>query len=350
MPSKSQTDSSSLQELKRSLKKGELKNLYVFYGEESYLREYYVREIKKALLPAGLDDFNLHTVKGKNCSAEWLEQTADCLPMMSEHTMILVTDFDLFGCGEKETEKLLSLFHDLPDYCCLVFDYDLLPYSANARSKLGQYLKKAEAVVSFPRQPQGDLINWVTRRFLADHHTIDPADAQYLIFLCGDLMTNLISEIGKISSYSKEKQIRRSDIDAVAIPQIDAVVYQMTDAIAAKDFNRAASVLADLLHDQQSPFMILAALGKYFRQLYTARLCLEAGQSQTQLMSLWKMKSSYQAERLLTNARKFSLAWCRFAVRRCAETDLTMKQNFGSEEALLIGLLMELSAGRKVVT
>ena len=66
-------------------------------------------------------------------------------------------------------------------------------------------------------------------------------------------------------------------------------------------------------------------------------------------MSLWNMRYSYQADKLLDAARKFSLPWCRHTVRRCAQTDLAMKSYGGNEEELLIALLMELSAGRKVI-
>lgn len=350
MPPKPKTDNTPMRELKQALKTGALKNLYVFHGEEAYLREYYLGEVKKALLPAGLEDFNLHTAQGKECSPEWLEQAADCLPMMSERTLIIVTDFDLFGGGESQKNKLLALLGDLPDYCCMVFVYDLLPYKADGRSKLANLLKEKGAVVPFKRQEQGDLTDWIVRRFRATGHTIDTEDAKYLIFLCGDLMTNLVSEIGKISAYAAAQRVTRGDIDAVAIPQIDAVVFQMTDAITRKDFDKAAAVLADLLHDQQAPIMILSVMGKYFRQLYSARLCIEAGGTREQFMELWNMKYSYQADKLMDGARKFSLPWCRHAVRRCAETDVSMKSYGGDEAELLIGLLMELSAGRRVIT
>lgn len=350
MPPRPKTDNTNLRELKRDLKEGQLKNLYVLHGEEAYLREHYLGEIKKAVLPAGLEEFNLHTAQGKECSPEWLEQAVDCLPMMSERTLVAVTDFDLFGGGESQKSKLLALLSQLPDYCCLVFIYDLLPYKADGRSKLAALLKEKGSVVDFRRQDQGDLTDWIVRRFRATGHTIDTEDAKYLIFLCGDLMTNLVSEIGKIAAYASAQRVTRADIDAVAIPQIDAVVFQMTDAITRKDFDRAASVLADLLHDQQAPIMILSVMGKYFRQLYTARLCIEAGQGRDQFMALWSMKYSYQADKLMDGAKKFSLPWCRHAVRRCAETDVAMKSYGGDEAELLISLLMELSAGRRVIT
>lgn len=350
MPPRPKADNANLKDFKRDLKAGAPKNLYVFHGEEAYLRDYYLGELKKALLPPGLEDFNLHTAQGKDCSPEWLEQAVDCLPMMSQRTLVAVTDFDLFGGGEGQRDKLLSLLGALPDYCCLVFIYDLTPFKADGRSRLAALLKEKKAVVEFRRQEQGDLTDWIVRRFRAAGHTIDTEDAKYLIFLCGDLMTNLISEIGKIAAYSTTQRVTRQDIDAVAIPQVDAIVFQMTDAITRKDFDKAAAVLSDLLHDQQSPIMILSVMGKYFRQLYTARLCLEAGGDRETFMELWSMRYSYQADKLMDGARKFSLPWCRHAVRRCAETDVAMKSYGGDEEELLISLLMELSAGRRVIT
>ena len=348
-PKKQQTDNTAMRELKQDLKSGEPARLYLFYGEEAYLRDYYLGELKNTLLPAGLEDFNLHAAEGKDCSVEWIEQAVDCLPMMSERTLVLVTDFDIFALADSQKEKLIALLDDLPDYCCLTFVYDLLPYKADGRSKLAAAFKNHGAIVNFQRQEQGDLTDWICRRFKATGHSIDTEDARYLIFLCGDLMNNLASEIGKIGAYASAQRVTRADIDAVAIPQIDAVVFQMTDALARKDFNKAASVLADLLHSQEPPIMILSVMGKYFRQLYTARLYLDNNRSRTDFMALWNMKYSYQADKLMDAARKFSLVWCRHAVRRCAEVETDLKNNYGRESELLVSLLMELSAGRKVI-
>ena len=50
-----------------------------------------------------------------------LEEALDCLPMMSERTLVQVTDFDLAKAGEKDREAYLRLLEDLPEYVCLVF-------------------------------------------------------------------------------------------------------------------------------------------------------------------------------------------------------------------------------------
>ena len=242
---------------------------------------------------------------------------------------------------------MTQILSDLPEYCCLVFVYDTVPYKRDARmKKLSGVIRDKGAEVAFARQGQSDLVDWIVRRFRALGHDIDTADAQYLIFLCGDLMNGLISEIGKIGAYAQNRRVTRQDIDAVAIPVIDAVVFQMTDALTRKEMDRAFSVLHDLLRLQQAPIMILAVLGKHFRQLYTARVALESGEGSRWLMELWGMRSAYPADKLMEGARRHGLDWCRQAMRRCAETDLAMKSVSGADaKELLVSLVLELAAG-----
>ena len=340
MPPKARPNNAAYQKLKQDIKEGTIGTLYVFHGEETYLRDHYLKQMKEKLLPAGMEEFNLHTLSGKDFDVKTLAQMVDCLPMMSARTMIVVSDWDIY---KGDRDALAEVLTDLPDYLCLVFVYDLIAYKADARTKLAAVVKEKGSVVAFDRQSQGDLVSWIARRFRALDRDISSEDARYLIFLCGDLMTTLASEIGKIGAYARHHRVTRQDIDAVATPQLDAVVFQMTDAIAAGNFDKAAEVLGDLFHMQEKPVALLAALGRQLRQLYTARLALEEKKGVPYLMELWGMKSSYPAERLMGAARRFSLAWCRWAVIRCGQTDLAMKSGGGDGEDLLTALLMELA-------
>lgn len=343
MASKGKPDLAAYQQLKRELAAGTAGNLYLFHGEEAYLRDYYLGKLKKLLVGGGMEEFNLHTLPGKDLTPHMLQEAVDCLPMMSERTMVLIYDYDLWKAGEKDREAYREILADLPDYCCVVFVYDLIPYKADARTKLSALFKEKGSVVAFARQEQGDLVDWMKRRFRALGKEIDSELCRYLMFLCGDLMNGLIGEVEKIGAYAKGSRITREDIDAVAAPLLDAVVFRMTDAIGAGDFDRAAAVLGDLLRMQEPPIKILFSLGKQMRQLYSARLILEQRKRASDLMELWGLRNSYPAERLLTSARGFSLAWCRNAVVRCGETDLAMKSTGADGKELLVNLLLELA-------
>ena len=301
---------------KKDLSQGTIGSLYIFHGEEAYLRDYYLDQMKAKLIPGGMESFNYHLLPGKGLTAQRLGETVDALPMMSPRTLIVVNDYDLFKAPEGERTAMTKILSDLPEYCCLVFVYDTVPYKSDARMrKLTGAIQEKGQVVQFARQQQGDLVDWIGRRFRALGHEIDTADAQYLIFLCGDLMNGLISEIGKIGAFAKNRRVTRQDIDAVAIPVIDAKVFEMTDALGRRQMDQAFATLGDLFQLRQEPIMILAVLGKHFRQLYTARVALEARQSSRWLMELWGMRSTYPADKLMDMARRHGLDWCRMAMR-----------------------------------
>ena len=344
MAKTSAADAAAVKQLKSDLSAGTLGQLYIFHGEEAYLRDFYLGQMKKKLLPGGMEAFNLHTFQAKECDPKALGQVIDCLPMMSERTMVVVYDYDLFKAPADQREAMAALFADLPDYVCLVFVYDLIEYKSDARTKLAAAIKAHGAAVKFTRQEQGDLVDWIRRRFKALDHDIDSELARYLIFLCGDLMTGLISEIGKIGAYARHRAVTRADIDAVAIPQLDAVVFQLTDAITAGDFDKAVSVLSDLLHMGEPPIKLLSVLGRQLRQLYSARLAMEERKGTGYLVELWGMRSAYPAQKLLDAARRFDRSWCRWAVVQAAETDLKMKSQVGADgEELLIDLILRLA-------
>ena len=47
----------AFQKFKADLSAGTLGSAYIFYGEESYLREYYLEALRKKLIPAGFEEF-----------------------------------------------------------------------------------------------------------------------------------------------------------------------------------------------------------------------------------------------------------------------------------------------------
>ena len=203
------------QKLKTDLKEGNpLGNAYLFYGEESYLREYYLGEIRKRLIPAGFEEFNYHALEGKDLTAQSLTEMAEAMPMMAERTLIVVTDWDIYKLSEDQRERFIALLEDLPEYCCIVFVYDTMAYKQNKTvKKLCKAMDAHVTPIEFKAQDTSDLTAWIARRFRALGKQIDRQTAEYLIFLCGGLMTGLSQEIAKIGAYAKGEVITQRDID-----------------------------------------------------------------------------------------------------------------------------------------
>lgn len=338
----------AFQKLKNDLAAGTAGNAYIFYGEETYLREYYLKELRKKLVPAGFEEFNYHTLEGKDLTVQTLAETAEAMPMMAEHTLITVTDMDIFKLDESQRTALIDLLGDFPPYCTLVFLYEQVPYKRDGKMKklcaaLNEYVQEVE----FVQQERSDLLKWLKRRFAATGHDIDQTAADHLLFTCGSLMRGLIPEVEKIAAYARHERITVADIDAVAEPVLDARIFDMTNAVTARNYDRAAAILADLLRMQTEPIAILAALGKELRRLYTARLALDGGKDRVWLKELWSMSSDYPAKLLLQAAKNVDHDWCRQAVKRSQTLDRRMKsqRNMDSEGELKL-FLMELAGAR----
>ena len=89
---KKKPENAAYKKLLADLAADTLGTAYIFYGEESYLREYYIAEIRKKLIPAGFEQFNYHKLEGKGLTAQTLAEAVEAMPMMAQRTMVHVVD------------------------------------------------------------------------------------------------------------------------------------------------------------------------------------------------------------------------------------------------------------------
>lgn len=336
------------EELRAALQSGGPANVYIFFGEETYLMQQAVEQLRALLVPAGFEEFNYHRLTGKGLTVQELTEAVEAMPMMSQSTFVTVTDMDVFKLDEAQRTALVSLLEDFPEYCTLVFLYRQLPYKKDGKlKKLTAAIAAHTTEIEFAPQGRQKLQKWVRRRFAAFDKELDDNAIDHLLFTCGSLMDGLVPEINKIAAYAKGKRVTVADIDAVADPVLDARIFDMTNAVTARDYDRAAAVLAELFRMQTEPIAILAVLGRELRQLYTARLALDGKKDAVWVKELWRMTSAYPATKLMEAARSVSRPWCRDAVRRCQTLDRRMKseRKLDAEGALKL-FLMELAGAR----
>lgn len=339
MAKKPTGDPAGAEQLKSDLKAKTPGRFYVLYGEEDYLRRYYLEQLKKLLLDDLTADFNFHRLNPENFSVDLLADCMEALPMMAEHTMILAEDVDLFD--GTDAERLCGLLSDVPDYCTLVLTYeDFKP--DKRKKKLWDAIEKNAVLAEFRYQTESDLRAWIRRHFAHEKKTISPELCGYLLQQCGLSMTRLDAEIGKIAAYSGAETIVRADIDAVVEPTLDAVVFQLTDALAMRQFDRALERLHTLLKMQNDAIPIVAAIGAQMRRLYAAKILLSEGKSAEELAQLCSMPS-FAATKTMGQARRVSERFCRKAVLLCCETDLQLKTSYGEEERLVELLILQLA-------
>ena len=137
--------------------------------------------------------------------------------------------------------------------------------------------------------------------------------------------------------------IKKSDIDAVTEPVLDAVVFQMTELLSAGRYADALLKLQQLLKMQEEPIKILGAVGGHFRRISTARTLLDNGRNASDLQKLCAPMPDFAARKTMEAARRFTPNFCRKAAELVVETDYRMKTSFDDNERLLELLILQLS-------
>ena len=335
--------SDNLQVLKQSIKAKELDRLYIFHGEEVFLLNHYFGQMKKILLDDLTESFNFHRLNNETFSIQDFADSVENLPMMAEHTLVHVDEIDLFRLPEADRNKVAEILSDIPDYCTVVFTYQTVAWKPDKRlKKLWQAIDGNATIVEFAKQGQRELIAWVGRHFMSQGKRISNDLAAYLIDITGGTMTALGGEISKICAYSGADEIRKSDIDAVTEPVLDAVVFQMTDLLGEGKYGPALLKLQTLLKMQQEPLAILGAVGGHFRRLGAARTLLDNGKNTSDLMRLCGIPD-YPARKTMEAARRFSPNFCRKAAQLVLETDYKIKTSFDDPQRMLEMLILELA-------
>ncbi len=336
-----ETKDQSLQVLKNAIKSGEPDRLYVFHGEETFLLQHYLQQLKKSILDELTESFNFHRFTSETFQLQQFADAVENLPMMAERTMVHLDDVDLFKQPEENREKLAEILADISDYCTVVLTFETVEWKPDKR-----YKKLFDAVthgqtITFAKQSERELVNWITRHFVAQKKQISPDLCVYLIELTDGTMTSIASEIRKIIAFSGADTICKADIDAVTEPVLDAVIFRMTDQLSAGDYGTALQTLQKLLKMQQEPILILGSIGSHFRRIATARILLDHGKNASDLQVAYPKITDFAARKAMETARKLSRDFCAKAAELVMETDYKMKTSYDDQQRLLELLILQ---------
>ena len=316
--------------------------LYVFYGEEDYLRQYYLKELPR-ICGGPFEVFDTVLLDSEQVDADSLTDAIDSFPMGSERKLVILRDYKAWQPTGELKDLLPELLANLPEYICLVVDCDSIEFKPDKRLAAYKALEKYGTLVEFQQASGADLIPWVKRRFQALGKRIETPECEHLIFLCGASMTNLAGECEKIAAGTGREQIRMEDVRALASRVLEADVFDLTDAIMQGNYTKALTLLRDLFDMKHEPVAILAAVSKQLQRLYGARLAMEKGKGEGYLVDLFGFRSNYPAKLLLQSARSCEIGALRRIQVLCLETDLHLKSNLPDAQRTMELFLMRVA-------
>lgn len=328
-------------EFSRLLDQKKIPSVLLFEGPEEYLKETALRNLRKALLPEGLEDLNENRLDSPDTAA--LIAAAETLPFMAERRLILLRDYSaVTGRGEAD-EKLLEYLAHVPSTAVILF-YCVLPIR---QKKIRNLVQKQGGLVEFKPLGDRELTSFVTGAFHDLGRECDARTADLLVFTSGHDLNLLLGEISKIASYHPEMpRIDPADVRALATPSSESRVFDMVNAILAEDENRAFSLLRTLLQNGESRIMILGMLLRQFRLMQHIKIMQYEKKSPADIYAALGM-GSWVAQQYVRQAASYTGRQVKNAVALCLETDLNIKSGKLREEGALEALMIRLLLIRK---
>lgn len=325
-------------ELKAQIKNREFSNVYMIYGEETYLKDFYVSKLKKSLVDSAFADFNFHQYDGKDTTISEILMDAEMLPMMSEYSLVLVRDYPL-DKSSADVDALKEFFKDVPETTILIFWYDTIQIDTKKAGKwksIETMFSKAGSSVNLEKRTDGDLAKLILSSAKKRGCTIDTASARYLISVVGSDIKTIFNELEKICGYVGSGEITRDIIDRLAVKCLQARVYDLSKFIIAGNSDGAYSVLNVLFAQKEEPIAILSVISSCYIDMYRAKCAKSANVNETDLSNYFQYKGR---EFLIRNAsrdcRNISFDNLRQAIDVLCTTDELLKSTAIDKNLLL---------------
>ena len=284
------------------LKRGKLRSVYFFYGEEAYVKADAVKKLREKVLEPGLEAMNETVIEGG--TAREVLDAAEQLPMFCQRRLTVVYDFPPLMAKkardeEKESAQVIEWLDRAPDTGCLVF---VARVEADGRKKL--YKKLAETCgVEFSLLSEPEAARWCARRAKGLGCAMDGDAAEKLVFMVGRALTGLDAELQKLCAYAMERgRILPEDLDAAVTPSGECTVFQMIDAATSGRPLEARRLTKRLIDGGESRLGVAAMVTRQIRILtHASRLPQDKLQAALDMSPYAARRAKRQAQRLDPN-------------------------------------------------
>jgi DNA polymerase III subunit delta len=343
-----------------------LRPAYVFVGAEVFFRKRCREAILQHLVAPDLRDFSLFEFDLAETDLIEVLDRARTPSLMAPFQVFFVRGVKhLFGRGSNQ-EKLSAI----EQYCkdpnpaaVLIFVADHISIPADPRrmdltdkeryERIRETLGQFCAIVELARVEEGEAVRWTGEYVATRNVKIDPDAARELVDALGSDMMMVSNELEKLMLYvGDKKRITLGDVETMVLAAKQRSLYELTDAISAKDRVRALEMLDAILttgEGDEAAIGHLFMLAKTFRQML---VILERNVRDQRMLwaALWQgfRVPPFAADDIIKQARRYkSKRELTRAIRLVAKTDLALRSNPPSKRMVLEKLVMDLTSEPK---
>ena len=374
---------------------------YVLIGDEVFLYDRCRRAVLGTLAPEDTRDFCLHDLDLSDTSIFEVLDRAQTPSLMAPFQVLFVRNLKtLYGRGSKKEEfaAIDAYFRSPNPQAVLIFVADHLRIPTDLRKmdyqdkeryeKIRETLGDWCGIVELARVDESDASKWVTTTAESRGVKFDPDAARELVDALGADMMLIASEFEKLLLYvsapnsvtphstvilSEAKNPRISpeapqlspaepltknrvtlgDVETMVLAAKQRSLYELTDAISAKDRPRALQLLHGLLNasdgGEDAAIGHLYMLARTFRQMLIISE-KNVRDSRAIWQALWQgfRMPPFAAEDLIKQARRYkSRRELTRAIRLVARADLELRSSPANKLLVLERLILDLSTEPK---
>lgn len=332
-------------DLGQAIKEGRFAPLYLFYGEEDYLKRVYIERILKAAV-TDFEETNLHRLDG-SASADDITSAADAIPMMSEYSCVVVSDYQFASISELQFKQFKAVLEQPNESCVLIFAYEsALPKPKSDKGKeLFNLLCKRAHTINFTHKTEKELADAICRRAARRSINLQPTIARGIIQRCGDNLENLLNETDKLCDYvGAGAAVTMDDVEVICSKTVEASSFALADAVCAGNSDLAMSICADLFEARTEPLLILGALSGVFVDIYRVKLGEAEGMRTDDLANAFGYgKAAFKLRRAAQSGKRMSQGSVRKALEILRSTDLALKGSRTEAKIIMERCLVELT-------
>ena len=318
------------------IKMGQLKNVYLLYGTEDYLKRQYRDKLKHALVEPD-DTMNFSAYEGKDINPKELIDLSETLPFFKEKRMILVENSGFF---KNSCDDLAEYMSQVPESTCFVF----VEEEVDKRSKLFKAASRAGSAVEFETPKEDMLIRWILGRIQREGKKITQSVMQLFLSKTGSDMENIDKELEKLICYTLDKtEISAADVEAICTGQTENKIFEMIDAISARNQKKALDLYYDLLALKEAPMRILFLIARQFQNLLLIKSMSAKGYPAVSIAKTAGMPS-FAVQKNLRQAGAFKINQLKEAIEDCGQAEEDVKTGRMSDQLAVELLIVKYSA------
>ena len=346
---------------------GKLRPGYVFAGDEVFLLDRCRAAVLKAFVPNELRDFCLSDLDLASTSIFEVLDRAQTPSLMAPFQVIFVRNVrQLYTRGAKKDEfaSLDRYFRSPNPQALLLFVADFLRIPSDLRrmemddknrfERLSETLGEHCGMVELARVNDEEAMRWTVATAQEAGVRMDPDAARELVDALGADMMMIASEMEKLLLYTLGcGRITLGDVETMVLAAKQRSLYELTDAISARDRVRALALLHGLLNSsdagEDAAIGHLYMLARTFRQMLVI-LEKNVRDSRAIWQALWQgfRMPPFAADDLIRQARRYkSRRDLTRALRLVARADLELRSSPPDKRLVLERLVYELASEPK---